>query len=106
MTTQPENCAGLFTFMQQHVENVLSRAIAKELSELFLVKGDLVSFDELYEMFGRIYRKRRLGKVRIARDKTRRVRVKVREIAATAARNKYLSTNPLAVIEKDCFAPP
>lgn len=43
--------------------------------------------------------------MRIARDKTRCVRVKVREIAATAAGDKYLSTNPLTVIEKDRLSP-
>ena len=51
---QAQFSPGLFTFANQHIDDLLGAVITEELSQLLFMKGNLVAGDQLYEIILRI----------------------------------------------------
>ena len=70
---------------QQHVDDLVRRAVAEQLAERLLVLGDAVALDQRDEVALRVAAQRRDAEVRIGRDEVLRAGVEVGEVAAPAA---------------------
>jgi len=77
-------------FLLEHGDDVIRRAIAEQLAELFFVVWDAVLFDQFQESIGAVTSKGRFGEVGIPGDEVVRAGVKIGEIAAAAAGDENL----------------
>src|SRR5207248_8279077 len=85
--TDDEFSACFSAFYQQHVDDLLCRAVAKELSELLLVIGNTVFTNHLDEVERRKARERRLAEMGIGRHVRGRIGVYVGEVTAPSTRD-------------------
>ena len=86
------------TFGQQQVDDVFSRAVAKQLAFVLFMKWDLVLLQQVYEVLRRVTRQGRAAKVRVLAQELRRGGVAVGEVAAAAARDADFFRDFLAVV--------
>jgi len=98
--------ARIATFPLQHSCNVLRRPVAEQLAQFLLVIRDAVLFHHGDEVRGGVAGEGRLGKVRVGGKKVLRRGVKIREIAASAARNQDLLANAFGPLHDDHAAAP
>src|SRR5579871_361567 len=92
-------------FFLQHIENFARRAIAKQLSQFFLVIWNPVLLHQRNEVGGGVSRQSRLGKVWIRRKKIFRLALKIGEIASPSARDQDLLPQPVAVLKQRHASP-
>ena len=86
-------------------DNVERGLVAKELPERLFVPGYAVTLDQSDEIARRIARQRRTAKIGILRQVVRRTRVKIGEIAASAARDADLFAELVGMLDQQ-NAPP
>ena len=86
----------------EHGQDVLCGAIAEELAKLLFVVADAVLFDERDEIGGRVIEPAPISRSADSRREILRLRVKIREIAAPAARKSESSCR----IARHAPAPP
>ena len=77
-------------FLFQHGDDLLRRAIAKELSQRFLMVGNAVLLHQRDEIRRRVACQCGLSKVWVGGDKIFRTAMQIGEIAASAARDQDL----------------
>ena len=96
-------------FGQQHGDDVLGRAVGKELALVFFVKGDAVFLHQRNEVGRCVARQRRAAKLRVLPHKvlvrSSRVQVAVGEVAAPAARDADLLGHLVGVVDEQDFQP-
>jgi hypothetical protein len=83
---------------QQHLNDVVGRAVAKQLAFVLFVKRNLVLLQQRYEVLRRVTRQGRAAKMRVVAEKLRRRGAGVGEIAAAAARDANFFGDFLAVV--------
>src|SRR5262249_43058330 len=91
--------SSLPAFRFEQPRDVLSRAVAKQLSQSLFVVRDPVALDQSDEVRRSKAGQGRLGKVRIGREKVVRPAVHIGEITAAAARNQDLLPRPEGALE-------
>src|SRR5665213_5249 len=96
----PDVNAALRAFCQQHGDDLARRAITKQLAKCLLMKGDAMPLDHGDEISLCVAAQRRSAEISIARQKTIRITVKVSEIAAPAARDQYLGSDLVRMVEQ------
>src|SRR3546814_16382877 len=80
----------LFPYTTLFRSDCLRRTVAEQLAERLFVPGDAMGVDQRDEIGGGVARQRRLGEMRVRRQKAIGGGVDVGEVAAPAARDQYL----------------
>ena len=78
---------GAVRLLEQHIDNLLGRAVAEELAVFALVVGDAMALHQGDKVVLVIARERRDAKTRILRQKIRGRSVKIGEVGAPTAGN-------------------
>ena len=91
-------------FLQEHGDNTLRTAVAKQLTTLFLVIGNTVLLDERDEVVGRVTGQRRFAKVGIGGNEVVGTGVEIGEVAAAAAGNGNLLSDAIRMLKHDDLA--
>src|SRR5438552_13570586 len=99
-TRHPPLHSAARAFRLEHRDDVERGAVAEELAELLLVVGDAVTLDETDELRRRVACERRAAEIRVLRQKVRRPRVDVREVAPAAAGDADLFADDVIVLDE------
>ena len=96
---EPHIDVGLPQLSQQHVDDLLRRAVAEKLAQRLLVVGDAVPLHQRDEILRRIPAQGRDTEVRVLRQEVPRRRMDIGEIAASATRDEDLVPKACVVFE-------
>ena len=84
---------------QQHLNDVVGRAVAKQLAFVFFVKRNLVLLQQRDKVLRRVTRQGRAAKMRVVAEELRRRGADVGEVAAPAPRDTDLFGHFFAVVQ-------
>ncbi len=92
---------GFGALAEEHVEDVVGRAVAEELSEGLLVIRDAVFFDQGDEVMRGVTGERGLGEVGVGGEEVFGRGVEIGEIASTSAGDKDLFSGAVGEVEDE-----
>ncbi len=95
---------GRFAFVQQHAYDLLGRDIAEQLAQLFLVIGNGMPFDHLYEICRAVACQRGFAEVPIGRNEIAGSGAGIGEIAAPAAGHQDLLADLVGMVDHQHLA--
>ena len=91
--------AGRIAFVHQHLDDLLGRVVAEQLSEFLFVEGDPVFLDQPDEIAWGVARQCRLAEMRVGRKVVRRSRAGIGEVAAPATGHQDLLADAVGVLD-------
>jgi hypothetical protein len=86
---------------EEHIDDLLRRAIAEELAEGFLVVADAMALNESDEISRRVAGERGFRKVGVCGEEIVGARVEVGEVAAASAGDEDLFADAVGVVEDE-----
>ncbi len=89
----------------EKIDDVRGRIVAKQLTERFFMKGDIVFANKGDEISRCVARESGLGKMGVGGEKIFRSAMKIGKVAAATPGNKNLLADPVGMFE-DGYAPP